>query len=475
MKLILHLFLFVAIVSVDANTWPKHVPARISFDDLANGGDNSDSGVDIFWKTLREVGLLSITNIPGFNKQSMITDLEDCLHHSSVGAPEFIFEDSGDHHHGGEGHQHRLTLATRTLDGTPEDILVATKASGRKDAKTCGDLKASSKAFRESVQTVSEAIAARFGAATSTAVRKDSDNNNVKIPVESLINKGEHLEHFHSYYSEKNTGLADDTNTIDWHTDQGMMLLFTPGQHKDGTTPVGFFIKLGDGSTVEVSFDSKVDDLVIMLGDGVNQYINDPSTKTDLRAVPHAVSLPNSETPRLWYGRMVLPPPEAIHPSGGMTFADLRTAMIKGDKQALALGCASTSEIARELMEEMHDNSGEEELKCDETVSMLCWMRCMNLSDFDVTVESCEAESNMLLCANDSNEVWMDGVHSEEYYPRCLSPDDLIGDLGMGDMDTGEMDMSNMDMGEIDMGSSAAASKLAFGTALGLLVTGLLV
>lgn len=263
--------------------------------------------------------------------------------------------------------------------------------------------------------------------------------NNQKITIETLINKGEHLEHFHSYYSEDNQASSTpmDTTTIDWHTDQGMMLLFTPGQFQDGTTSDGFFIRLTDGSTAEVAFDSEIDDLVIMLGDGVNQYINDATDVPFLRAVPHAVRLPNERhSPRLWYGRMVLPPPKAIHPSGqGSTFDDIRTAMIRGDKDALSLGCATSDISARELMEDHFEDVGDEKA-CDAAVSLLCWMTCMSYEKKNVTVEACSSQSGEVVCANEDGQLWEMGEHNPAFTLRCLSSDQIektftVSDTGM--------------------------------------------
>lgn len=406
-----------------------YVPTRISFADLvgSSGGNDRD---DVFWTTLREVGLLSITDIPDFDKESMLKDLDDCLHHKkSVGAPDFHLDSNP------SGGSRRRTLATRTLAGTPEGILATTASETQTDedaSDLCSNLKASSESFRSAVQKASEAIAARFGAVESAALRDDT-----RIPIQSLINEGEHLEHFHSYYSDQEAsgsrGNAPSTATIDWHTDQGMMLLFTPGQRSDGTIPSGFFIQLKDGSTTEVDFDSKIDDLVIMLGDGVHQYINTESGKSaNLRAVPHAVELSDQslESPRLWYGRMVLPPPEAIHQdSNGKTFGELRNAMIRGDADALSLGCASSSMVARELSGELHEEAGKEDkIVCQEGTAMLCWMRCMNFTDYDTGVDSCasESEHHSLVCANDGGELWKE-THSSDYFVRCLSKYEVVG------------------------------------------------
>eukprot|EP00531_Pseudo-nitzschia_arenysensis_P007614 CAMPEP_0116133272 /NCGR_PEP_ID=MMETSP0329-20121206/10016_1 /TAXON_ID=697910 /ORGANISM="Pseudo-nitzschia arenysensis, Strain B593" /LENGTH=472 /DNA_ID=CAMNT_0003627889 /DNA_START=50 /DNA_END=1468 /DNA_ORIENTATION=+ len=457
MNSLLLLLLLGVVAGVDSAS-TTYVPARISFDELA--GENESGGNDVFWKSLRDVGLLSVTDVPGFNKKAMIRDLEDCLHRQeNVGAPEFNLDHlGGEDQSDNQDHFRRRTLATRTLSGNPEEILIATKSrSGVEEAdifnpNLCNNLEASSQIFRSAVQRVSEAVAERFGSMESLAL--DSDNN-YKIPIETLINKGEHLEHFHSYYSVDEEASSPDTEaTIDWHTDQGMMLLFTPGQFQDGTTTNGFYIQLDDGSTAEVAFDSDIDDLVIMLGDGVNQYINgnDPDT-VHLRAVPHAVTLPkksNVDTPRLWYGRMVLPPPEAIHPSSnGFSFGEIRTAMIEGDRNALALGCASTNVFARELMEEeeKHFSADADDVGCNIETSILCWMTCMSFAKKNVSVDSCTSQSpeHKLVCANDDGEVWEKGSHDPTYSLRCL-----------------EIKTTDEDMSIEVNDSSAAAAGIAF-------------
>eukprot|EP00536_Pseudo-nitzschia_multiseries_P018089 jgi/Psemu1/248546/estExt_Genewise1.C_21450006 len=410
----------------------------------------------------------------------MLRDLEDCLHDPMPKPPSSNSNsniNSKDHQGRNSYSYRRRTLATHTLDGHPEGMFVATKSEG--NDSFCLNLEASSQRFRAAVQGVSEAIAGRFGSLPSGIATQDANNNaNRFLSIERVINDGEHLEHFHSYYSVSDAHSHATTTTtesktktkhalsssstididIDWHTDQGMMLLFTPGQRRDGATSDGFFIRLKDGSTVEVDFDSSVDDLVIMLGDGVHQYINNGESeresatnnrKTELRAVPHAVVLANADadsiytSPRLWYGRMVLPPPNAIHPLSGhnsaddnadadatttaRTFGEIRDSMIRGDESALPLGCASsrTMVLARELMSE--GETGEAATatattSCDEETSMLCWMRCMVYTDYDVSPSSCEASGDdyELQCANDDGEIWESG-HDSSYYLQCLA------------------------------------------------------
>jgi hypothetical protein len=459
------------------------VPTRISFEQLVNYNHDDDHD-DIFWKTLSDVGLISITDVPNLNKNIMLKELQDCLDHRDgnniVGAPDFIVDDNNNNNNNNNANtnanandddgRRRRTLATRTLAGQPEGIFVSTKSKHDDNNNNnininininnnkCIGLQTSAERFRSAVQKVSEAFAVRLeggiqGTSTNTANPKtvlknkntNGGDNNEGLTIERVINEGEHLEHFHSYYSTTTSAASSSTPTIDWHTDQGLVLIFTPGQ-RDGVTTDGLFIQLKDGSTVEVDFDSNVDDLVIMLGDGVNQYVNpylSSSSSSSLRAVPHALTITTSTTnnneesslasssssssPRLWYGRMVLPPPTAIHPVGnGLTFREMRESMIRGDDSSiLQLGCASQHMIARELMRKLDVGDGDGE--CDD-LSMLCWMSCMTFGESDVDPTACEEKGDEyeIECANKDGLIWEEDIHGAnmEYYLQCLSTND---------------------------------------------------
>jgi len=292
------------------------------------------------------------------------------------------------------------------------------------------------------VQRASEALAARLGSYAGGATIL-STKGGEKFGMKAVINKGDHLEHFHSYYAPKSKnsggGASKADATIDWHVDQGLVLLFTPGQQDDKSTS-GFFIQLKDGSAVEVDFDAALDDLVIMLGDGMDQYFN-PVLKEghQLRAVPHALTLPKAATtkPRLWYGRMVLPPPAALfssaagqHPEEDATFGDLRKGMVRQDATSLNLGCASERMVARDIHTLSEgQTSNDEENPCDSEYSIYCWNRCMyyNSTDYNpdqVTPDSCASEGEELLCTKD-DLIWIPGLHDHGYAISCGNPDEM--------------------------------------------------
>ena len=187
--------------------------------------------------------------------------------------------------------------------------------------------------------------------------------------LQDVVENGEHLEHFHAYQlpGTQNTRKQEGPTTIDWHTDQGLFIVFTPGLmvtagEEDSTTSLsgGFIIQHEDGSQTSVEFNDE-DELVIMLGDGVNQIINPRRTNSHqdalskntplsvLRATPHALSIPATSTEkqvRVWYGRMVLPPSSALHPQHPTkTFGQVREAI--GDNQDTELSSISTQKDSR--------------------------------------------------------------------------------------------------------------------------------
>ena len=235
-----------------------------------------------------------------------------------------------------------------------------------------------------------------------------------------VVESGEHLEHFHSY---QRTSSDTTENTIDFHVDQGLFIAFTPAllvstqddiddsNKEDLTVSDGFYIELQDGSRATVKFDAN-DDLVFMLGDGVNQFINPRLSKDSvmLRATPHALTMPyhGANEARVWYGRMVLPPSDAVHPEHGITFDEIRQGLMEGrDASQLDLGC-STNMAARKL--QVTECTGN---------SIYCWSQCMNATEYSVSNEICAAQGLDMKCINPRNQLYVEG-HGD-YYPACIN------------------------------------------------------
>lgn len=409
----------------DASTFNPH---RISFADLSklNASFGRESA---FLDALSDVGLVSIRDVPGYAalKDRALASLHACVLASS--APATVFADG----------TRRRSLATRTVPGPGGAQSIF--PSGTADP-ACSTFAEASDALRSVVSDVTEA----FGVAVADELELDmgtdgsSASNSPLLSTKDgaysfdtfadIVKNGEHLEHFHSYQQAESTSLRSNKkghqDTIDLHVDQGLFIVFTPGMlvdteagqlHDSPTT--GFYIETKDGTVVEASFHA--DDIVVMLGDGVDQYVN-PGNRSarKLRATPHALSMPDhsEQEARVWHGRMILPPPGALHPKHDTTFDDLRRLTIDAslgangsEREFLDVGCSSPSNSVRHLQ-------GGEETLCEKD-SVFCWHRCMAGADYDISEEICGAQGLELKCINPREQVYIKG-HGD-YYPACTN------------------------------------------------------
>jgi hypothetical protein len=178
----------------------------------------------------------------------------------------------------------------------------------------------------------------------------------------------------------------------------------------------GFQILLSDGTRQMVTFHTQ-DHLVFMMGDGVNQYIN-PHLYQDgennpraLRATPHALYLPtlDNNVERLWYGRMILPPPGAYSIEHAMTYGDIRSRLLETSTSIpRGIGCSSTHMDVRQL---------EDTATCAPN-STYCWHRCMSWADYNISQEICESQDLAIQCVNPRGQNWTFQFHGD-YYPAC--------------------------------------------------------
>ena len=241
-----------------------------------------------------------------------------------------------------------------------------------------------------------------------------------------VYRNGEHLEHFHSY--QKLSTPEEMSDTIELHADQGLFIAFTPAMlamhdesgAPDLSTPMeeskGFYIETPEGEIALVNFDSE-DDLVFMLGDGVNQYVNpmlrkdSDSSSKKLRATPHAVKLDvhDRNLARVWFGLMVLPPAYAFNENENMTYGEIRRVLstTKNEDIPAGLGCSST---------EMRALEGADE--CFEENAIYCWHRCMPLDDHGVSFDACTADDHEIKCTNPRFQV-SDGDSHGDFFPIC--------------------------------------------------------
>jgi hypothetical protein len=390
-------------------------PHRIAYEALVNeqgAFDSSTTQASLFKDALTNVGMVSVTGIfkDSQVKKETLSWLHECAMESDA-TVEHTYPDG----------TVRRTMATHTVPGGVQTI----------DHKTgkaaCDSFSKSSDVFRSKVAEATRAFAARLSSVLDIKNAKEGPLLSTETEfsfatIADVVENGEHLEHFHSYQKPND---SQDEDTIEWHTDQGLFLVFTPGRkvhcpHKEESSLTGgFYIEQEDGSQALVEFGDE-DDLVFMLGDGVNQYVNSRvEAGSTLRATPHYLSMPDhsQDEARVWYGRMVLPPSNAVHPEHGMTFGQLRQKMIDAslsktgsqEEEALSLGCSS-SMVARELQEATCEGD-----------TILCWHRCMSIPDWDVSEAFCESRNLKMTCTNVKGQLW-DETHGD-FFPGCVELD----------------------------------------------------
>ena len=323
------------------------------------------------------------------------------------------------------------------LDGTKRSTWAAS-ASG--SLKTCDELSRVADPIRSRFGEVLNHLALKIEESLnslghSVAFPKTSAGGEGYYKLHELVSEGEQLDHFHVYF-RKGSSSGDDNQlpkTIDWHTDYGFALAFLPGRviaEDDSSAKYapsrGFFIRLPDGSAREVTFKEE-DDLVILLGDGVNHINNALADDADItfRAVPHSFVMPdeNDDALRIWYGRMMLFPERMLHSHLNQSFGDVNKAMnadptyhLSNEQSGYALGCSSSEVLSSRLL-------ADETMTCDDD-QFMCWHACFNHTD-DISPTACESRNLELACVSNSDgSIWDGQVHSKEFEPACILLDD---------------------------------------------------
>jgi len=433
---------------------PAAAPHRITFDSLLDTNDGvgtatADAPFPLLLAGLTKDGIVSMTGIPAFKetKRALMSHLHACI----MSVKDEGGEDAVAMQRFPDG-TIRRSFATATLPvgggGTQpikslEDIVTA--LSGRSKSESCERFESHLSSFRSAVDRATRLFAERLSAEMSTSLpmpllSSSASAGHDYVDIKQVVNGGEHLEHFHSYQKAGQAGKvvagADDVSTIEFHTDQGFFIAFTPGlivssQPSEETPRLsdGFYIQDSHGEKVLMEFSGE-DDLVFMMGDGVNQFVNNKITDHNmkLRATPHALALTaqgDATKARVWYGLMVLPPKDAHFPSMDSTFGEARQFLIEshsnGDGIPMGVGCSSSNmkavvHTSRSL--EGAENVTEVETSLCAENEVYCWHRCMKTEDYGISTETCTQRSLKVQCTNPRGQV-SDGDSHGDLFPSC--------------------------------------------------------
>lgn len=252
-------------------------PHRISYESLSADPLHTENA-SILVDSLSQEGIISVTGIPGFRKtkRDLMTHLHACLMDQGDDIPKDIFQDG----------TVRRTMATVTLPGAGAQPV--SYANGAELSESCQRFNGHLDSFRASVDEATAAFAGRLsfemGSSLPTPLMSTKDGAHVFQDIKEVVASGEHLEHFHSYQKAKvdGKGAHSQKETIELHADQGFFISFSPGlvvSHKENKAPdlsqplvesEGFYVENSNGRRSLVTFNAE-DDLVFMMGDGVNQ------------------------------------------------------------------------------------------------------------------------------------------------------------------------------------------------------------
>jgi len=370
--------------------------------------------------------MITVTGVPGLAdlRRSALLGTHACSQAASA-AKTITFDDGTT----------RTTLAavTRGL-GSMQDMELGDVS----DFEKCPpSFRAAVADLRALVADVASSFVARVGDVfntSDTALLWSMDGATKYSSFDDIVRGANHLEHFHSYRTsstknEKESTAEDIINdgdamlSIDMHADQGLFIAFTPAFLTDDMGSVStdnageFLLQTRDGSVSTVDFGDG-DLLVFMLGDGVEQYFNAKFNGPPLWAAPHAMRMPqhNDNQARLWYGRMFLPPDEALNERQGKSFGRVREMMIEAVTSnggvGTGMGCS------RKLAEV-------EQLECGDD-AMYCWMRCMNYTT-EISPTACANKGLGLQCLSQRLQIWRPEDSHGDYNPACTDvTDDFV-------------------------------------------------
>lgn len=368
-------FLILPIVQGIPLDAPKYLLHEVSFKDLAV---LDSSTIVAALNELITVGAIEISNIPGYAsaREEALRDLGICLFADDFAAQTTMNDGSS-----------RRSSAALSIAGVPQSM-----------SSECG-LKSSK--LRAVTDTAIRQLFYALDKSMDSSLFQDSD-----YKFEDIVKKGEHLEHLHAYYEsiDSTEFIAGTKPTMEMHTDAGLFIAMTSSMYItenheiETNTRNGLFLQLPSGTIVEALV-SDSDSLIFMVGDGAARWLL-PSLGAPLRAVPHAmVGNMHHGATRNWYGKMYLPPANAIlRHTNGLTYARYRQLEIKAASSAtnshelfeyLPLACGGGY---MDNLEDGNDGAISESsttssymlmnTQCDNGNGVYCWNQCVSIAAY---------------------------------------------------------------------------------------------
>ena len=415
--------------------------------------DAADWSAECLRKALQLDGAVAVARVPGLAsaREQALLSVARCTASSPNGASELVLADGTS----------RRSLGTRTLHGVAEPLL----GCDTDDAAAA-------------LRAVVDQFARRLLRALQPLQRGPSallaEHGRSYASLEALADAGEQLEHFHAYWPapvqpSSAPHAVEKAEAVPLHTDAGLFIAIVPALYAASAAQApggsraplvaianpeadavheGFCVQRWDGATMKVDPASEAGALVFVVGEGWSQWLN-PQLSTPLRAAPHRMTMPHRlgatqpQWTRVWYGRMYLPPADAVLHPGGRPFADWRkfysahppplnrTAASVVPTSPVATSAATAADggstggltlvvdAAAERSLPVGCGGGRRILSSAATCAgneIFCWHKCIEVS-------SLECGTAAVCWSADESSIWREGdAHCAHCQPTCLSP-----------------------------------------------------
>jgi hypothetical protein len=369
-------------------------------------------------------GTVQISGIPKFEqaRKEALENVASCLKAHEKSAGKQLMDDGS----------LRLSAGAMTINGQ----------KGEMSMSLCSD---QLKTLRSIVDSVTRQIFLSLDTYVSEiSLRRKSEKSSVKkggslSPImepayhtfTDLISHGNHLEHLHAFYpssSKENSEVSKDIiPTLDFHTDNGLMIAMTTGYYQIPSTSSaslssknGLYMILPDGKKVKAMMSDS--SLILLVGEGGMNWFAPVLDGKPLRAVPHAliVDLPGAAAgaaaegleggvnSRSWFGKMLLPPGNAYLVKEKMTYEEYHKLETSPQYSAssssfIPLACAAAHPDVLSVSHSLQSNNNLilQNVQCSSDPTgqpgVFCWMQVSFLSLFFYFVFFCERRFFSLL------------------------------------------------------------------------------
>jgi hypothetical protein len=348
-------------------------------------------------------GALQITGIPAFldYRKEALDGISKCLYEDAEQETVITYLKDG---------SIRYSTGAITVDGQAEDM---TSQCGEKASKLRN---AVHNAVRLLTQALDNTVSSRRR--IDENIKSEGEEDILMAPYStytSIVDKGSHLEHMHSYWGaiSNNNSISTSSSsgstssstssipTLGLHTDGGLFIAMTTGLYSENSKVCdesGLYIQMPTGFVSRANVPDS--SLIIMVGEGGSRWFN-TKLGLPLRAVPHKLEICFESTTssssihntRAWYGKMFLPPKDALinlTPTDSQNGQVTTNTITYGKFRALEVKSMSKKGIERdtELLSSVcgpYSSPSDEEITlqteacADDEVQ--CWQQCYSVED----------------------------------------------------------------------------------------------